>query len=79
MMNVAPEQPPVVSRSATSALQSLPDPAAAIARAQRLVGDLEAMLVPGAGHLPGMQVPHLVNARVEDFIARQFPVAVRAG
>ena len=45
------------------------DADAAIARAQRLFPTVEAEIVPGVGHLLGMQRPDIVNARIQTFIA----------
>ena len=49
-------------------------PVAAAERARRLLPDIEVETMPGAGHLPNLQVPQLVNDRILDFLARKgFP------
>jgi pimeloyl-ACP methyl ester carboxylesterase len=45
------------------------DPDEATARAQRLIPEIEAEIVPRVGHLLGMQRPDIVNPRVLRFIA----------
>jgi pimeloyl-ACP methyl ester carboxylesterase len=58
------------------------DAADATARARRLIPDVEAEIVPGLGHLLGVQRPGIVNPRLLTFLAdragagRQVPVAV---
>jgi pimeloyl-ACP methyl ester carboxylesterase len=53
------------------------DPQAAIARAQRLIPCVETELMPGAGHLPGMQFPDAVNRRIEAFLDARLPAPAR--
>jgi pimeloyl-ACP methyl ester carboxylesterase len=45
------------------------DPVAGLERARRLIGRLETMLIPGVGHLPGLQRPEVVDPRVRDFLS----------
>ena len=47
------------------------DPQAALERAQRLIPDLEATLVPDASHLLTMQWPAVVNGRVLEFLGQE--------
>jgi pimeloyl-ACP methyl ester carboxylesterase len=44
------------------------DPHQAAARARRLIPDVEADVIPGVGHLLGMQRPDVVNERILRFI-----------
>ena len=44
------------------------DADAAIERAMRLIPTIEAEIVPGVGHLLGMQRPDIVNARIRTFL-----------
>jgi pimeloyl-ACP methyl ester carboxylesterase len=44
------------------------DADAAIERARRLIPNVEAEIVPGVGHLLGMQRPDIVNARMRSFL-----------
>ena len=44
------------------------DPAAAVEPALRLLEKVETEIVPGVGHLLGMQQPELVNARIRTFL-----------
>lgn len=44
------------------------DPVAGLERARRLIPKVETLLIPGVGHLPGMQRPDVVNARVRPFL-----------
>ena len=46
------------------------NPKSALARAKRLIPEIEADLVPGAGHLLIMEEPALVNQRILDFLGR---------
>ncbi len=41
----------------------------ALARAARLVPGIQTALVPGAGHILGMQQPTIVNRRIADFLS----------
>jgi pimeloyl-ACP methyl ester carboxylesterase len=44
------------------------DPIAGLDRARRLIPNIETVLIPGVGHLPGMQRPDVVNPRVRAFL-----------
>ena len=50
------------------------DAEAATARARRLIPDVVAEIVPGVGHLLGMQRPDIVNARILGFVASRTTV-----
>ncbi len=45
------------------------EPKAALERAERLIADAQTELVPGAGHLPNMQMPDIVNDRLARFFS----------
>ncbi len=47
------------------------DPVAAIARARRLVSQVDTEIVQDVGHLLGMQRPGFVNRRIRAFLAGQ--------
>jgi pimeloyl-ACP methyl ester carboxylesterase len=49
------------------------NPTLALARAHRLIPDLEAALLDGVGHLPGLQLPDVTNARIRSFLDSHFP------
>ena len=52
------------------------DPAAAVERARRLIPDVDARVLPGVGHLLGMQQPEVINPIVVRFLAERLsPVA----
>jgi pimeloyl-ACP methyl ester carboxylesterase len=51
------------------------DPDAAARRAADLIPDCDVAVVPGVGHLLGMQQPDLVNARLEAFLGTRQPAA----
>jgi pimeloyl-ACP methyl ester carboxylesterase len=53
------------------------DPIAAVHRAVRFIPGLEEELMPGVGHLPGMQRPELVNPRILSFLSQLGPIATR--
>jgi pimeloyl-ACP methyl ester carboxylesterase len=54
------------------------DPRAAVVRTRRLIPNAEIELIPGAGHLPGLQVPDIVNRRIRRFLEARYPTRVPA-
>jgi pimeloyl-ACP methyl ester carboxylesterase len=54
--------------------EALYDPIAAVRRAQRLIPDIRAELIPHAGHELPISRPETVNRRVLDFLQEQHPV-----
>jgi pimeloyl-ACP methyl ester carboxylesterase len=54
------------------------DAAEATARARRLLPDVEAEIVPGVGHLLGVQRPEVVNPRLLAFLAERVGTGKRA-
>ena len=51
---------------------------AAISRARRLFPDVVTELVPGAGHLPGLQMPDTVAPAIRSFLDRLTPGSLPA-
>ena len=51
------------------------DARAAVERASRLIPTIDAEIVPGVGHLLGMQRPDVVNARIRTFLEARVRVA----
>jgi len=47
------------------------DPEAAVERARRLIPDVDARILPGVGHLLGMQQPEVVNPIIVRFLAER--------
>ena len=52
------------------AAERIYDPVAGLERARQLMPNLETRLIPGVGHLPGMQRPDIVNPDVLAFLGR---------
>jgi pimeloyl-ACP methyl ester carboxylesterase len=44
------------------------EPRKTLERAERLIPDIEAELVPDAGHVMNMEIPHLISSRILDFL-----------
>ena len=51
------------------------DATAAVERARRLIPTVEAEIVPGVGHLLGMQEPEVVDGRIRAFLAARLEAA----